>query len=47
MDKNTEEKEQKERAENAPRDTGSIHVSEHVRIFDPNSGEEYLNKRDS
>lgn len=47
MSENTEEKEKKERAENAPRDTGTIHVSEHIKISDPNTGEVLLNKRDS
>lgn len=50
MSENTEEKkdkELKERAESAPRDTGTIHVSEHLKIHDPNNGEVFLNKRDS
>lgn len=47
MSENTEDKEKKERAENAPRDEGTIHVSEHLTIKDPNSGEVLLNKRDS
>ena len=47
MSDTTKDKESKERAENAPRDEGTIHVSEFLKISDPESGEILLNKRDS
>ena len=45
MSDKTEDK--KERAENAPRDEVTIHVSEFLKISDPESGEVLLNKRES
>ena len=47
MSDKTEEVDKKERAENAPRDEGTIHVSEFIKITDPETGEILLNKRDS
>jgi len=42
-----ESQDKQERAQNAPRDEGMIHVSEHLVIKDPESGEVLLNKRES
>ena len=41
-----DDKAQKEQ-ERKPDEKGVILVDEHIRIYDPNTGEEFLNKRES
>lgn len=38
---------EKNTSENKPDEEGQILVDEHIKIFDPNSGEVYLDKRES
>ena len=39
--------EQDKKPESKPDDEGQILVDEHIKIFDPNTGEEFVNKRES
>jgi hypothetical protein len=39
--------EEKKATENKPNEEGQILVDEHIRIFDPSTGEELVNKRES
>jgi hypothetical protein len=48
MDKNTEDLEQKSMDNNTkPNEVSGIHVQGHIKIFDPESGEVYINKRNA
>ena len=48
MDKNMEDLEQKAMDKNTePNETGGIHVQGHIKIFDPESGEVYIDKRNA
>ena len=37
----------KENSKNKPDDTGNVNVEGHIRIFDPQTGEEFVNKRNA
>lgn len=37
----------KENSNNKPDDTGNVNVEGHIRIFDPKTGEEFVNKRNA
>jgi hypothetical protein len=48
MDKNTEDLEQNAMDKDSkPNETGGIHVQGHIKIFDPESGEVYIDKRNA
>jgi hypothetical protein len=48
MDKNMEDLEQNVMDKNTePNETGGIHVQGHIKIFDPESGEVYIDKRNA
>lgn len=48
MDKNMEESEQKSMDKDTkPNETSGIHVQGHIKIFDPESGEVYIDKRNA
>ena len=41
------EKKQDEQPKSPLKDTGGVHMEGHIRIFDPESGEDYVNKRNA
>ena len=46
-EKNTMETDKKEKINEKPDETGNVSVEGHIRIFDPVSGEEFVNKRNA
>jgi len=42
-----QEEEQKKQPDKKPDEVGQILVDEHIKIFDPNTGEVFLDKRES
>lgn len=47
MQNNEQTKQPEKKPERKPDEVGQILVDEHIKIFDPNSGEVFLDKRES